>query len=150
VIGALAAERAREPPGEEVRPRRPHRRLDDPRATAGEDLVECRGERAVPAADQELKLNPLTRRPRSIWRLRACRAARAPAGWAVTPRICTARVWTSITNRPCTRCSSTVPACRKSQARMPDARAARKCREAGDARRAAGQPRTASKFRYGL
>src|SRR5208337_1069254 len=38
-----------------IRPRRPDRRLDHPRAVPGEDLVECRGELAVPVADQESK-----------------------------------------------------------------------------------------------
>jgi hypothetical protein len=31
------------------------------------------------------------RSPRSIRRLRACWAVQAPVGWAVTPRMCTAR-----------------------------------------------------------
>jgi hypothetical protein len=53
VIQALAAERSREPPGKCIRMRRPDRRLDDPRAIAGEDAVKCRGELAVPVADQK-------------------------------------------------------------------------------------------------
>jgi len=57
---------------------------------------------------------------------------------AVTPRMCTARVWISITNKTYRRWSSTVSTCRKSQARIPDAWAARNCRQGGGARRGAG------------
>src|ERR1019366_4168441 len=39
------------------------------------------------------------RSPRSISRLRACCAVQAPSGWAVTPRMCTCRVATSMTNK---------------------------------------------------
>jgi len=68
---------------------------------------------------------PLALSPRSIRRLRACWAVQALVGCAVTPRMCTALVSISITNSTYTRRSSTVSTCRKSQARMPDAWAAR-------------------------
>jgi hypothetical protein len=43
-------------------------------------------------------LNRPARSPRSIRRLRACWVVQAPAGCAVTPRMCTALVSISITN----------------------------------------------------
>ena len=52
-------------------------------------------------------------------------AVQAPVGCAVTPRMCTTRVWTSITNRTYRNWSSAVPTWRKSQARIPDAWAVR-------------------------
>ncbi|HEX5299373.1 MAG TPA: hypothetical protein VFW50_20500 [Streptosporangiaceae bacterium] len=55
VVQALAAKCSHEPFCERVRPRRPGRRLDHPRAVPGEDVVNCRGELAVPVADQELE-----------------------------------------------------------------------------------------------
>jgi hypothetical protein len=54
------------------------------------------------------------------------------------PRMCTRRVWISITNKTYRRLRNTVSACRKSQARIPDACEARNCRQVGDARRGAG------------
>ena len=53
VIQALSAKRAKESFRVGVRLRRPDRRLDDPRAVPGEDGIKCRGELAVPVADQE-------------------------------------------------------------------------------------------------
>jgi hypothetical protein len=53
MVEALTAKRPREPLRERVRPRRPDRRLDHPRAVPGEDSVERRGELAVPVTDQE-------------------------------------------------------------------------------------------------
>jgi hypothetical protein len=53
VVKALAAQRAHESLRECVRPRRPDWRLDHPRAVPGEDVIECRGELAVPVTDQE-------------------------------------------------------------------------------------------------
>ena len=53
VVQALAAQCSHESLGECVRPRRPDRCLDHPRAVAGEDVVEGGGELAVPVADQE-------------------------------------------------------------------------------------------------
>src|SRR6516225_304496 len=44
------------------------------------------------------KRNSEIRSPRSMIRWRACWAVHAPSGWAVTPRTCTCRVFTSITN----------------------------------------------------
>jgi hypothetical protein len=106
VVQALPAKRAHEPLRRGVRSWRPDRRLDHPRAVPGEDLVECRGELGVPVADQELE--PAGPVAQVMTRLRACWAVQAPVGWAVTPRMCTARGWTSITNKTYTRWNNTV------------------------------------------
>jgi hypothetical protein len=58
VVQALAAKCSHEPLRERVCSRRPDRRLDHPRAVPGEDVVKCRGELAVPVADQELEPVP--------------------------------------------------------------------------------------------
>jgi hypothetical protein len=44
-------------------------------------------------------LNWQARSPRSMRRLRACGAVHAPVGCAVTPRMCTRRVWIPITKK---------------------------------------------------
>ena len=85
--------------------------------------------------------------PRPMSKLRACWAVQAPSGCAVTPSMCTARVWISKTNNTYTRWSSTVSTCKKSHARMPDAWAARSCRQAGAARRGAGPSPAAARIR---
>src|ERR1039457_5219647 len=46
----------------------------------------------LPSRSRIRKLKRSAGSPRSISRLRACWAVQAPAGWAVTPRICTRRV----------------------------------------------------------
>jgi hypothetical protein len=46
----------------------------------------------------------------------------------VTPRMCTRRVWISITNNTYRRLRNTVSTCRKSHDRIPDAWEARNCR----------------------
>jgi hypothetical protein len=97
VVQALAAQRAHEPLRECVRPRRPDRRPDHPRAVPGEDLIERGGELAILVADHELE--PLGSFTEVHEKVRACCAVQAPVGWAVTPRMCTARVSMSITNR---------------------------------------------------
>jgi hypothetical protein len=53
MVQALAAKRPHEPLREGVRPWRPDRRPEHPRAVPGEDAVECRGELTVPVTDQE-------------------------------------------------------------------------------------------------
>jgi len=83
VIRALAAGRAHEPFRGGVRPR-PDRRVEYPRAVTGQDVVGGDGELAVPAADQELE--PPARSPRSISRLRACRAVQARPDGRPRPR----------------------------------------------------------------
>src|SRR5215813_6968652 len=126
VIQALAAKRSHEPFRIWVRPRRPDRGLDYPRAVAEKYVVECCGEPAVPITDQELEAaSPLAEVHEQVSGLLGCPRARRRA---VTPRMCTARVWISITNKTYRRWSSTVSTCRKSQARIPDAWAARNCR----------------------
>ena len=69
--------------------------LDRLHALAGEDLVEGAGELGVAVPDEEAEG---ARSPRSISRLRACWAVQGRSGWAVTPRTCTCRVATSMTN----------------------------------------------------
>ncbi len=73
------------------------------------------------------------------------------SGCAVTPRMCTRRVSISITknilwNAPPSQSTesmfggkNTVSTCRKLHARIPDAWAARNCRQVGDARRGASR-----------
>ena len=63
------------------------------------------------------------------------------------PRMCTRRVWISITNKTYRRLRNTVSACRKSHARIPDAWEARNCRQVGDARRGAGMSPAAARIR---
>jgi hypothetical protein len=92
-------------------------------------------------------LNRAARSPRSVSRWRACCAVQAPVGCAVTPRMCTRRVWISITNKTYSRLRSTVPACRKSNARIPDAWEAGNCCQVGDARRGAGVSPAAARIR---
>jgi hypothetical protein len=49
-------------------------------------------------------------------------------GWVVTPRMCTRRVWISITNKTCRRLRNTASTCKKSHARIADDWEARNCR----------------------
>jgi hypothetical protein len=106
----------------------------------GQDLAEmpfAENQHAVQALAPQRAREPLrvgirpARSPRSISKLRACWAVQAAVECAVMPRMCTVRVWISITNSTYMRWSSTVSTCRKSQARMPDAWAARNCRQVG-------------------
>jgi hypothetical protein len=92
-------------------------------------------------------LKRAARSPRSMSRLRACWEVQAPVGWAVTPRMCTVRVPISIANKTYTRRRKTVPACRKSAARIPEAWEVRNCRQVGDARRGAGLSPAAARIR---
>jgi hypothetical protein len=94
-----------------------------------------------------MNMNRPARSPRSRRRLRACWVVQAPVGCAVTPRMCTARVWISITTSTYKRRSATVSTCRKSHAKMPDACAIRNCRHVGDARRGAGPSPPAARKR---
>ena len=61
---------------------------------------------AVAIPDQESE--QAARSPRSMRRSRACWAVHAPVGWAVMPRMCTRRVWISITNKTYRRLRNTV------------------------------------------
>jgi hypothetical protein len=92
-------------------------------------------------------LSQPARSPRSMSGLRACWAVHSPGGCAVTPRICTRRAWISITNKTHKRLRNTVSTCRKSHAKIPDAWAARNCRQVGDARRGAGVSPAAARIR---
>jgi hypothetical protein len=63
------------------------------------------------------------------------------------PRMCTVRALISITNRTYRRCRKTVSTCRKSHARIPEAWAARNCRQVGDVWRGAGLRSAAARIR---
>jgi hypothetical protein len=130
-VKALAPQRSHIPLREGVRAGRPDRRLDDPHTIAGEHLIEYRRELPVTIAGQEFEpgstfaevheqVAGLLDGPRSV-------------GCAVTPRMCTRRVWISITKKTYRRFRNTVSTCKKSHARIPDAGEARNCRQAGDA-----------------
>jgi hypothetical protein len=94
-----------------------------------------------------MNLNRPARSPRSRRRWRTCWAVQAPVGCAVTPRMCTARVWISITTSTYKRRNVTVSTCRKSHAKMPYACVIRNCRHVGDARRGAGPSPAAARIR---
>jgi hypothetical protein len=53
MVEVLTAQRPHEPLRERVRPWRPDRRPDHPRAVPGKYRIECRGGLAVPVTDQE-------------------------------------------------------------------------------------------------
>ena len=97
VVGALPADAADEPFGIAVRPGRAWRDLDDLHAYRGEHRVERGGELCVAVPDQEPE------RAGSVVEIddqvAACCVVQSPVGWAVTPRMCTLRVSTSITIR---------------------------------------------------
>ena len=67
----------------------------------------------------------------SMIRLRACWAARAPSGCGVTPRMCTRRVATSMTNSTYHRLRKTVSTMKKSPASSPSAGGAQESAPAG-------------------
>ena len=136
-VSALLANAADEPFRIAVRPRRSCRRLDDLHALGGEHLVKGCGELRVPIADQEPeRADPP---PSSASRLRACCTVQPPVGCAVTPKMCTRRLATSITKNAYSRCSRTVSKQKKSVASSP---ARRNAGQLGSARRGAG-PRPA-------
>src|SRR6266536_372162 len=91
--------------GERVRPRRPHRCAQDSDALGAKDHIEAVGELRIPVADQEADLPDALCQVMS--RLRACWVTHAPVGLAVTPRMCTRRVASSIVNSTYRRLSST-------------------------------------------
>jgi hypothetical protein len=97
VVGAFAADGADEPFGVTVRPRCPRRDPDHLDACGAEDRVERGGELRVTVRTRNR--NELARSSRSTIRLRACCVVQSPVGCAVTPRMCTRRVTTSITTR---------------------------------------------------
>src|SRR5258708_16012901 len=61
--------------------------------TASNDVVNC------PARFRTRNRKSAARSPRSISRLRICCTVHGPSGFAVTPRTCTQRLPTSMTNR---------------------------------------------------
>ena len=101
----------------------------------------------LPSRSRITNLNRAARSPRSMSSLRACWAVHAPVGWAVTPRMCTRRVWISITNKTYRRLGKTVSTCRKSHDKIPAAWEARNWRHVGDARRGAGVSPAAARIR---
>src|SRR5205085_2721826 len=70
-------------------------------------------------------------------RFRACWETHAESGWAVTPAMCTRRVWTSMKKSTYSLRSQSVSTVKKSQARMPWAWALRNCDHVGPDRRGA-------------
>ena len=79
-------------------------------------------------------------------RLRACCAVQAPSGWAVTPRMCTRRVPTSMTNSTYRRLRKIVSTWKKSQASKPSACVRRNARQEVSAFRGAGLRRLARRI----
>ena len=118
-VGALCSCGAYPSLGITVRARGPRRSLHYGHALVGEDRVEGTGELGVAVPDEEA--NCEIRSPRSISRLRACRAVHAPSGWAVTPRTCTGRVSTSMTNSTYRRLRKIVSTWKKPHASSPSA-----------------------------
>ena len=106
-VGALRANAAHEPFGVTVRPRRPRRCSHHVDAFGGEHRVERREVLGVPVPDQETG-RLATRSLRSITRFRATCVVHAPVGCAVTPRMWTRRVRTSITKNTYSRRSPIV------------------------------------------
>jgi hypothetical protein len=108
-----------------VRPRRSHRCLDHFYAFAGEHLVEAGGELGVAVSDQEPE------RPSVLGEI-ACEVAgnlvtKEPVGLSVTPRMCTTRLWSSMTNSAQSWLRPIVSTTKKSVAKMPLAWAVRNC-----------------------
>jgi hypothetical protein len=75
---------------------------------------------------------------RSMIKLRACWAVRAPVGCGVTPRMRMRRVACSITARTCARVPSSRSAVKKSHARIASAWERRTCDQVAAVRRGAG------------
>ena len=122
-VGALLPDAADEPFRVAVRPRRPRWNLHDLHRLGGEHGIEGVGELRVPVADQEPeRAGPL---PSSASRLRACCTVQAAVGCAVTPRMCSRQLVTSMTNNAYSRCSRTVCRQKKSVASSPEACARR-------------------------
>ena len=135
-VEEFAADGADEALGDRVRPRCPHRRLDDAGVEGGEDGVEGGGELGVAVADEEPEARPAS--SRSMSRLRACWVSQAAVGWAVTPRMCTRRVACSMTKNTYSRCRVMVSRWNRSQARIACACARRNSLHDGPARRGEG------------
>jgi hypothetical protein len=136
-VGALGPDGAYPPLGIAVRPRRPRRDLDDLDASGGENLVKGAGDFA--SRSRMRNRNAATLSPRSISRLRACCAVQAPSGRAVTPRIWTRRVATSMANRTYSRRRKIVSTWEKSQASRPSAWVRRNARQEVSRARGAGR-----------
>jgi len=83
---------------------------------AGVEAEAGHGEADLVSRSRMRKRKEPVRSPRSMSRLRACCAVHEPTGQAVTPRICTRRVATSMTNKTYRRLRKTVSTVKKSQA----------------------------------
>ena len=105
-VGALCSCGAYPSLGITVRARGPRRGLHCGHALVGEDRVEHAGELGVAVTDQEAETAGTVAQIHSM--LRACWAVHASSGWAVTPRTCTCRVVTSMTNSTYRRFRNTV------------------------------------------
>jgi hypothetical protein len=90
----------------------PHGRSPAPDAFRSEDHIQRNGEPRIPVVEQELEL--LDAVGQIMSRLRACWPTHVPVGFAVTPRMCTRRAASSITNSTYRRLSSTVSTWNKS------------------------------------
>src|ERR1700733_7773579 len=91
-----------EPLRECVRPRAAGRDLHGLDAGGGKDRVERVGELPGPVAGREAEVGGAVAEVHQGWR--ACWVVRGPPGWAVIPRMCTYRLWTSMTDRQYRRC----------------------------------------------
>jgi hypothetical protein len=116
-VQQLTTDRADPSLGVGVRPWRPHRhaqRLDPWAAKTASNVAVNLASRS-----RSRNLNRSMRPASSMSRLRACWVTHIPVGLAVTPRMCTRRVASSITNSTYRRCSSTVSTWKKLAARIP-------------------------------
>src|SRR6266508_7014850 len=143
-----------------VRPRRQHGCAQDADVFGAEDRIEAVGEPRVPVPDEEPELPDALPKvhevgeprvpvpdeepelpdalPKVMRRFRACCVTHAPVVLAVTPRMWTRRLATSITNSKYRRLSSTVSTWKKSHASRLWACVARNCCQVRSARRGAG------------
>jgi hypothetical protein len=115
------------------------------RPPAPEQLIEHRRELAVAVADQEPELSgAFAEVHEQVAGLPGGPGAGRVGGDA---QMCTRRVWISIAKNTCRRLRNEVSAGRKSHARIPDAWAARNCRQAGEVRCGAGVSPAAARIR---
>jgi hypothetical protein len=100
-----------------IGPWRPRWGLDHLHALAGEDLIEGAGELGVAVPDEEAdgagSVCEVDEQVAGVLR------GREPSGWAVTLRMCTCRVATSMTDKTYRRLRKIVSTVKKSQASSP-------------------------------
>ena len=133
-VGDLGPGGEHEPLRVGIRLRASRRDLDYFYACVGQDRVERHTKLSGPVTDQEPE--QVARSPRSISRLRTCCAVHRPSGLAVTPRMCTDREPTSITNKQYRRWRVTAqPTWKKSVASIAEAWVCRNFRHVMSERR---------------